>query len=135
MGKEALGVMDIPTVDALSLLRKWQDEKRLVQAGLVLSETTSCCIIGRIEHVNTESVTIHAVGGDEGQLDRHSGLSFDLVSVRKFAFEDWRDAPPQHTEALRIAYEGFLFISFDDYRCEVYACKTPDELLPSIETS
>jgi hypothetical protein len=118
--------MKISPQDAVSLLRKWQQERRMIQASLIFSATTNCCAIGRLEHVDAQPVRIDARSID--RIGHHRGLLLDLSEAKGFNFHDSRDAPPDYAEQLQQAYEAFLFIELDGCLCEIYAAKTGDEI-------
>jgi hypothetical protein len=46
--------MNVSTADALLILGKWQEERRIIQAGLYCSSQASSCIVGRIEEISPE---------------------------------------------------------------------------------
>ena len=118
--------MEATPSEAYELLRKWQDEKRIIQCGLFEEMGSSCGIIGRIEKLDEESVHISA----KSLYPR--GHFYNLVvnfHGARFTFEDWRDAPPEHVESLRSAYDSFLFISLPrGGHCEIYAAKLSVEI-------
>jgi hypothetical protein len=119
--------MNISIEDTLSLLRKWQDERRLIQCGLVYSFEISCTVVGRIEEVEVGSIRINARSlRTDGKFD---SLLFNLVDSTEILFHDWRDAPEEVAPSLKAAYEAHIFVRFRDCHCEIYALKTGDELL------
>jgi hypothetical protein len=119
--------VDISLQEAISLLRKWQEERRMIQCALFAPNGTSCSLIGRIEHVEPDTIRIDATSRDK--LGRFIGMSLRASKALGFSFEDWRDAPEEHANALRQAYETFLFVNFyDGSHCEIYAAKFGDEL-------
>lgn len=115
--------MNISPEEALSLLRKWREENRLIQCTLVSSKTTSASVVGRITELEIDSVRVTAAP--------HCGVLFTLSDALELNFQDWRDAPAEDAQQLKEAYEAFLFVRFHDCNCEVYALKTVDELPPA----
>lgn len=118
--------MVISFADSASILRKWRDERRLIQVGLISSIKTGAHVIGRIEHLDDESLridasSIHPRGG------RGSALVLEFAEAKEFRFEDWRDAPPEYAEQLRQGFEAALFVNLGNCQCELYAAKTDDE--------
>ena len=107
------------------MLRKWQQERRIIQAALVFSETTNCCIVGRIKHVDSRSLKIDASSLQAG--GHVQGLSLNIFDAIALSFEDWRDAPTEYAEQLRQDFDSFLFVDADGFRCEIYATKTGAE--------
>ncbi len=120
--------MIISREEALSLLRKWQGERRAIQVGLISFEKTGAHMLGRIEELTESSLRIDA--RSIRQIGFRNGLVLDLSDARAFRFEDWRDAKPEFAEQLRDAFEAFLFIDLGECHCELYAAKTRDELPP-----
>ena len=125
-------IMDISSAEALSVFRKWQQEKRLIQAGVYCRGRTSCTIVGRLEDVSDSKIWI-----DRSTLDRWSGhvqvFALYLDEADDFRFEDWRDAPLEHAEQLHAAYDSFIFAGLPGgWHCEFYAAKLGDELAESL---
>jgi EAL domain-containing protein (putative c-di-GMP-specific phosphodiesterase class I) len=112
--------------EAFELLRKWSDEKRIIQCGLFDGAGCNCGIIGRIDEIVEESVLISA----KSMYPRGKFISLAVnLHGARFRFEDWRDAPPQDTEPLRAAYDSFLFITLArGWHCEIYATKLSVEM-------
>jgi hypothetical protein len=112
--------------EAFALLRKWQEEKRIIQCNLSDGKDAVCGIIGRIENLDEESLLISA----KSMYPRGKFISLTInFHGARFRFEDWRDAPPQHTEALRAAYDSFLFVTLArGWHCEIYATKLSVEM-------
>ncbi len=58
--------MHISKVDALSLLRKWQQEKTLLQCALYDrppdAELATCVIMGFVEQVDEQKLFVSAIG-------------------------------------------------------------------------
>jgi hypothetical protein len=117
--------MIISFEEAFSLLKKWRDERRVIQAGLIASQKTGACALGRIEHLDNESVRIDA--GSIRKIGRRNALTLEFSEAMTFRFEDWRDAPPDLAEEIRQTFESFLFIELGNCNCELYAAKTGDE--------
>ena len=118
--------MEASSNEAFELLRKWKDEKRIIQCGLFDGSGCNCGIIGRIDRVDEESVDISA----KSMYPRGKFISLTInLHGARFRFEDWRDAPPRHTEALRAAYDSFLFVTLArGWHCEIYATKLSVEM-------
>jgi hypothetical protein len=106
--------------EALSLLRKWREENRLIQCFLIFSATTSACIVGHITELTDDFIRVTSAP--------RCGIQFSLSDAQGISFEDWREAPPEHAEQLKEAYEAFLSVRFRNYHCELYAAKTVGEL-------
>jgi hypothetical protein len=114
--------------EALELLRKWQEEKRTIQCALFDDAGSSSSIIGRIELLDNKNLRITARSLLQSVRGDLIGLALDLDGA-VFRFEDWRDAPPEQAEALRTAYDSFLFVALrGGSHCEIYAVKFPVEL-------
>jgi hypothetical protein len=114
--------------EALSLLRKWQEERRIIQASLTLSEKTSCSVVGRIEHLDSDSVRIDL--RSKFHVGVYTGISVDLMAATGFIFEDTRFTA-EHEQAAKIAksYEGFLFVMLPDgLQAQFWATRTGDEI-------
>jgi len=117
--------MNISAEDAKSLLRKWQEERRIIQVGLISSLTTGGHLIGRIERID-DTLRIDATSLNK------TGYSFALIldfsDAQEFRFEDWRDSPPEFTDQIRDICDSQLFIDLGNCHCELYALKTKAEL-------
>jgi hypothetical protein len=118
--------MTISTEDALSLLHKWQEERRLIQSSLIYSEYISANVIGRIEEIKENSVRINARSlRAKGAFE---GILLDLADSTEIQFQDWRDAAQEFAQRLKDNYEAQIVVRFRNAHCELYAMKTEDEL-------
>jgi hypothetical protein len=97
--------------EALSLLKKWKEEKLLIHAVIIVTENSGCSVVGRIKQLAQDLVLI-----DSG---RHTGMRLDLAAAASFHFEDERlaDDPifgldEKTAEDIRQCYEGFLVVNF-----------------------
>jgi hypothetical protein len=125
-GNQSRRQMTITLEDAILLLQKWREERRLIQCGLVYSPEISSCVVGRIEEITATIVKIDARSlRRRGSFD---SVLFNPSSAIEFLFHDWRDAPPEFSQQLQEAYEGHIFARFRNCHCEIYAMKTGDEL-------
>jgi hypothetical protein len=113
--------MEIARETALLILRKWQEDAREVHCALVCSESIQACLVGRISTTDSDFIRITA--------GAHQGVSFNLRDAQELRFEDWREAPIEHAQALKKAYEASMLFWFSNCQCEVHALKTPNELL------
>jgi hypothetical protein len=121
--------MKTPKEMALSLLRKWQEEERLVQ-GSITFQKTRCGVIGRIEQLDGEQVRIDASSTDE-LFGLQRGLILRFADVLGFNFEDSRFfSQQQHEMAKQIdeAFESFLSLDLGPCKCVLFACRLPSEL-------
>lgn len=101
--------MEITHEEVLSLLRKWRDEKRIIQGLLAFSEKTSCCVYGRIEHLDNDWVRVD--DRSMSSFEARTGISIDLMSATGFSFEDDRIAAgTEEADQIRQCYEGLLFV-------------------------
>lgn len=119
--------MNITAEDAKSLLRKWQEERRVIQVGLIASTTTGAHIIGRIVRID-DILRIDATSLN--RTGERFALVLDFSEALEFRFEDWRDAPPEFRDQIRDVCESQLFIELASCRCELFALKTKAELSP-----
>jgi len=116
---------------ALSLLDRWREENRLVQAGLHAPGATKtyCAIVGRIQRADQDSVTISSV--------ENQRLLLSISDVARVQFEDSRGVPerfPDEREQMREFYEGvLLFQLYSGCRTTIAALKTPDEMAGSVD--
>ena len=95
--------------EARGLLRKWQEEKRIIQCSMADGKGSFCGIVGRIENLDEESVLIDA--RSIYPRGKFIGLAIHFHGAR-FSFQDSREAPAKDMEALRQAFDSFLFIEF-----------------------
>jgi hypothetical protein len=103
--------MEITKEEALSLLRKWQQERRLMEGKAFFDDKISSNVLGRIENVSTEEVTIDDRSFVTGST--RYGMIVYLASVTRFSFEDHRFAEGlEEADQIRESYEGFLFLKF-----------------------
>jgi hypothetical protein len=115
--------------DTVSVLRKWRDERRLIQVGLISSIRSGCHVIGRIEKVDEESLRVDA--RSITKLGIKTWFTLEFRDAKEFRFEDWREAPPEYAEEFRQIFEAFLFLDLGNCHCEIYAYKTGNELDPT----
>ena len=113
-------MMEISRKEVRSLFQKWQGERRLIQCGLFYADGSSCAVIGRIEHLDAESVRIDARTGDiAGQ---HYGLALKFSDVICFHI---KETPEAH-------YENFICAELQrGCTCEIHAVKLHTESLAS----
>ena len=102
--------MDISTQEALSLLRKWQEEESLLSVGIfsLSGPTSSASILGHVMAIESDFVVINA-----SRIFQHYGENVACeigLSGSKFAFGDDRDAPPALSQEARDHCEGMLSI-------------------------
>jgi hypothetical protein len=121
-----LADMTITIEEALSLLRKWQDENRLIQCSLVSSETLMCGLVGRLVSVDNSECRIDA--SSLTASGKVAGMIFSPSEASEWFYQDYRDAPPEFAQKLEAAYDGQLFIAFQHCHCEIFAMKTTEEL-------
>jgi hypothetical protein len=124
--------METSQEDALSLLRKWQEEKRLVQAHLSSGGNSGSMILGRIEQIDAEWIKID--GQSRDRLGRQYGLTIALDEVIRFSFEDKRfveqaERRPQVLESVKQVFDSFLFVELDWCTCTIAVFNLPDELI------
>ncbi len=107
------------------MLRKWRDERRIIQVGLIASVKTGCHVIGRIEILDEEKLRID--GRSISKAFDKTGFVLEFADAKEFRFEDWREAPPEYAEEYRKMFEAFMFVDFGNCHCEIYVYKTGDE--------
>ncbi len=95
--------------EARGLLRKWQEEKRIIQCSMADGKGSFCGIVGRIENLDEESLLIDA--RSIYPRGKFIGLTINFHGAR-FSFQDSREAPAEDMEALRKAFDSFLFMKF-----------------------
>lgn len=110
------------------MLRKWRDERRLIQVGLISSAKTGAHIVGRIEVLDDESMRVDA--RSISKIGIRVGFSLEFADAKVFRFEDWREAPAELAEEYRKLFEAFIFVDLGNCHCELYAYKTGDEYGP-----
>jgi hypothetical protein len=81
-------MVETTKTEAILLLRKWQEEKTLLQASLFFEETRSI-VLGRIEKIDNDEVQIDGSSRDE--LGGQYGLVVRFANVKRFCF--WRHGP------------------------------------------
>jgi hypothetical protein len=123
--------MDISRDEALSLLRKWREDGRRMQASVFCQDgIASASTVGRIEEIVDDGSIIRIGAATVVKtIGKQIGLVFDLSKAEIIRLEDWRNAPPGDTEVLRQRFDGVMFVVFSDSHCELYAAKTKDELV------
>ena len=102
--------MDISTQEALSLLRKWQEEESLLSIGVfsLSGPTCSASILGHVVAIEPDFVVINA-----SRIFRHYGENVACeigLSGSTFAFGDDTGAPPALSREARDHAEGMLSI-------------------------
>ena len=113
---------------ALSLLRKWQEEERPVQAALLFGKT-KCTVFGRIGKIDTVQILVDNSSHDE--MGNRYGLLVRLADVLRFHFEDARffsQRSPEIMEQVDQTFESFLMIDLGPCKCSIMACRLPGEL-------
>jgi hypothetical protein len=127
-GGEGGSKLDATSEQAFLLLKKWRDERRLLQGSLFFSETTNACIVGRIEALTPSSVRIDAQSVSR-RFGANAGLLLNLAEVIRFEFEDSRALPTGEDMAqFRQNYEGFLLMTFPGFSAQILAVRTDDEI-------
>jgi hypothetical protein len=113
---------------AVSLLRKWQEDGRVVQAAVSFGRTR-CTVLGRIERINGDEIWID--GSSEDEHGEKYGLILRFADVSRISFEDARFFS-QHgrdvQEQVDEAFESFLSIDLGPCKCSIFACRLPDEI-------
>jgi hypothetical protein len=125
--------MNMKREEALSLLHSWNEDRRLIQGFLILSERTHCCVVGMIERLDGNSIRVAP-----GRTGKHIGLSLDLAAAISFEYEDTRfidSIPALSIEQIQKTYDGFLFMQFPTFRAQLWACRTIGELSSSPEVA
>jgi hypothetical protein len=95
--------------EARGLLRKWQEEKRIIQCSMADGKGSSCGIVGRIENLDEKSVLIDA--RSIYPRGKFIGVTIYFHGAR-FSFQDSREASEEDIEALRKTFDSFLFFKF-----------------------
>jgi hypothetical protein len=120
---------------ALSLLRKWQEEERLVLASITFGKTR-CMVLGRIEQLDDEQILIDGSSTEE-PFGKHRGLILRFGDVLTFSFDDARlfseQAPDIATQIESVA-ESFLSLDLGTLtlgviaKSTLFALRLPSEL-------
>ena len=110
--------MNISYQEAIDLLRKWQQQKCILQVGLLDSVGNNAAAYGCIEELNSDSVRIDA--RSIAKKARNIGLVIALKDAQ-FSFGDWPSTPPEYQGDYQFRYESFLIVTFKNgSRCELY---------------
>jgi hypothetical protein len=116
--------MDVTQEEALSLLRKWHEDKYLIQGSLLFGKTR-CMFFGHIREIDDQ---IWIDGSSREQLGDRYGLILRLADVLRFSFEDTRFfaqlAPgldPSLSEQVEQSYESILMLDLGPCQCAMFA--------------
>jgi hypothetical protein len=114
--------VDISRQQAVDVLHKWQDERRLVQGGIFQSnDGATSGFLGRIERLDNSSVAIDA--RSLFMLGDRCGLTLPLPEAG-YSYSDWRDASGDQRDRLPHGYDSALFIVIaPGWHIELYAAK------------
>jgi hypothetical protein len=118
--------VNISRQEAIDVLHKWQDERRLVQGGIFQSnDGATSGFLGRIERLDNSSLAIDA--RSLFMLGDRCGLTLALQEAG-YSYSDWRDAPGDQRDRLREGYDSALFIEIArGWHIELYAAKLNSE--------
>jgi hypothetical protein len=118
--------VDISRQQAVDVLHKWQDERRLVQGGILQSnDGATSGFLGRIERLDNSSLAIDA--RSLFMLGDRCGLTLPLQE-EDYSYSDWRDVPEDQRDRLRHGYDSALFIVIaPGWHIELYAAKLNSE--------
>jgi hypothetical protein len=124
--------METSLYDAVSIMRKWQQEKRVVQCSIydlpADAEKASFTIFGRIEHLDETNLRIDARTIFE-RLGQYIACTIVLSGAR-FHFGGYRDAPPETAQQFERSFDSFLqIIPESGSVCEIMAAKPSAELM------
>ena len=115
---------DVSLKEALSLIHKWQDQGRIVQANFVDAEKSkefSCTIAGLIQEAASSEFRIHT--GIQLRRGDFPGCVLGLQGAR-FELLDYRNTPAGEEElkmAIEQAYDYILVVHFPSGAvCELY---------------
>jgi hypothetical protein len=119
--------VNITRHESFELLHKWQEERRLIQGGIFQADDGATLgFLGRIERLDNHSLTVDA--RNLFPLGDRCGLQLPLEGA-DYSYSDWRDAPEDHSESLREAYDSALFILIaPGWHVELYATKLKSEI-------
>jgi hypothetical protein len=116
-------MLEASQAEVVLLLRKWQEEKTLLQASLSF-DRTRCIVLGRIERIDDDEVQIDGSSRDE--LGAQYGLVVRFANVRRFCFGDMdrlpQDRPPEIEEAVN-AFETHLLLDLGACMCLIFAIR------------
>jgi|SRR6266487_5861306 len=122
--------MHITKEEALSLLRKWQNEKPLLQCVMYdrIPDTQHATIglMGFVEQVDAKSLCIDAKGVDR-QYGKYFSCNVDLEGAL-YQFEELRNSPD---ESLKLVYESALVILLPESGafCEILVTRPKTEIV------
>jgi hypothetical protein len=116
-------MIETTQAEAILMLRKWQEEKTLLQASLSL-DRTRCIVLGRIERLDSDEVQMDGSSRDE--LGAQYGLVLRFANVRRFCFGDMAHLPQNRTPEIQEAVEAFethLFLDLGACMCVIFAIR------------
>ena len=129
--------MQIPTIEALSLLRKWQQERVLLQCAMrdlpQKHARMVSAMLGRVERVDERELYI-----DSSSLMERYGKYFSChvtLTDAIYHFGDWRDAANQESgQVLKTGHDYFLAVFLPTGGlCEILAAKPGGEVLEIVK--
>ncbi|HUA19518.1 MAG TPA: hypothetical protein VMB25_12295 [Bryobacteraceae bacterium] len=126
-------MLEVTKDEAILLLRKWQEEKTLLQCSLSF-DRTRCITLGRIEKIDEEEAQVNGSSLDES--GGKYGLILRFMNVRRFCFDDVKlpqQQPDSVMERAAEALEQYLFmdLGFGCF-CAIFATREPHTDLPNI---
>jgi hypothetical protein len=94
--------MNVSADDVLLILGKWQEERRIIQAGLYCSSQPSSCIVGRIEEISPEGQVRITAGSLIKSTGGLIGMQINLHFTRTAAFHDGQGEPLETHKLVRL---------------------------------
>ncbi|MGD1094576.1 MAG: hypothetical protein ABSB35_21605 [Bryobacteraceae bacterium] len=116
-------MLETTQAEAVLLLRKWQEEKTLIQASLSFDQTR-CIVLGRVERIDGDEVQID--GSSRDDLGGQYGLVVRFANVRRFCFGDMDHIPqPRQPEIQQAvgAFETHLLLDLGACLCVIFAIR------------
>jgi len=116
-------MMETTQEEIVLLLRKWREEKTLIQASLSF-DRTRCMILGRIERLDSDEVQIDGSSRDEAQ----QGLVVRFSDVRRFCFGDMDRLPQDRPVEVQQAIDTFetrILLDLGGCFCLIFAIRDP----------
>jgi hypothetical protein len=123
--------IDMSVDEAAMFLRKWKDERRLIQAVVWRSPMTHSQIIGRIENIDVLGM-LEIDASSMYKDGKDYKLSVNLLEALRLGFEDPQSARVAsyfQSPLPRDVFEGFLFIEFGDWMCVLEVLRAGNERL------
>jgi hypothetical protein len=118
-------MFEVTKDEAILLLKKWRDEKTLLQAGLSF-DRTRCIVLGRLGRVDDDEAQIDGLSQD--QLPAQYGLIIRFANIKRFCFGDMNHLPQPRPTEIQQAIDAFethllLDLHLGACMCAIYAIR------------